>query len=297
MTNEERDLITRFIERVGGAQAGGFAPGTGQSGAQPLPPVDREADALIADLFVRHPEARYRITQTAFVQEHALVAAQNRIQQLEWEVQQARQAQAAAQQPGASPWGQPPQQQESRGFFGGLFGGGSRQAPPQYAPPPQQQYAQPQYAPPPPQYAPGYSPGMFQQRGSGFLGSALTTAAGVAGGMVAGNALMGLFSGSHGAAAAATPTASEFIPVQPASPWAAPPVTGPATDSYDVGGADKGTADNSGWTNVDQGGWQQPASDTGGWDTQQSAADTGGWSDPGTDTSDAGGGGGGDDWT
>ena len=42
----------------------------------------------------------------------------------------------------------------------------------------QPQYQQPQYAPPPPQYAPGYQPGMFQQRGSGFLGTALTTAAG-----------------------------------------------------------------------------------------------------------------------
>ncbi len=40
---------------------------------------------------------------------------------------------------------------------------------------------------------------MFQRGGgSGFLGSALTTAAGVAGGVVAGNALMGLFSGHGG---------------------------------------------------------------------------------------------------
>ena len=290
MTNEERDLITRFIERVGGAQPGGFAPGTAQ--AAPLPPIDREADALIADLFVRHPEARYRITQTAFVQEHALVAAQNRIQQLEWELQQAHQAQQA-QAPGASPWGQPPQQPESRGFFGSLFGGGSRQATPQYAPPPQ--YNQAQYAPPPPQYAPGYSPGMFQQRGSGFLGSALTTAAGVAGGLVAGNALMGLFSGGHGGGfGASTPTAAEFIPVQPASPWSAPPVAGPVSDPYDLGGADKGVADNSAWSNTDQGGWSQPAADTGGWQ-DASNVDTGGWSDPGSDTADFGGGG--DDWT
>jgi uncharacterized protein len=39
---------------------------------------------------------------------------------------------------------------------------------------------------------------MFQRSGSGFLGSALTTAAGVAGGVVAGNALMDLFSGHGG---------------------------------------------------------------------------------------------------
>ena len=43
------------------------------------------------------PEARFRITQTAFVQEHALVAAQNRIQELEWELENTtRQAQAAS---------------------------------------------------------------------------------------------------------------------------------------------------------------------------------------------------------
>ena len=38
---------------------------------------------------------------------------------------------------------------------------------------------------------------MFQGGGSGFLGSALTTATGVAGGMLAANALTGLFSGHH----------------------------------------------------------------------------------------------------
>jgi hypothetical protein len=272
MTNEERDLITRFVARVGGGHSGSFAAGTGQAGTPPLPPVDQEADALIADLFVRYPEARYRMTQTAFVQEHALTELQNRVQRLEWELQQARQQAQAA--PAASPWGPPPQQ-ESRGFFGGLFGGGSRQA----APPPQ--YAQPQYAPPPPQYAPGYSPGMFQQRGSGFLGSALTTAAGVAGGLVAGNALMGLFSGSHGGEAGLASTASnEFIPVPPSSPWATPPAATPVSDPYDAGGADKGSADTSGW--------QQPVSDPGGWDTQQSV-DNSGWSDGGGD-------GGGGDW-
>ena len=163
-----------------------------------LPPVDPEADRLIGDLFNRYPEARYRITQLAFVQEHALAEAQNRIQRLEWEVQQARQqAQQAQQQQSSGSGG---------GFFSGLFGGGSRSAPPpQQGGPAWNQGAAAGYAPgyqqaaaPPPQYAPSYQPGMFQRPGSGFLGSALTTAAGVAGGLVAGNALMNLFSGSHG---------------------------------------------------------------------------------------------------
>ena len=277
MTNEERDLITSFIQRVGAAQSGGvFASQPGQP-APALPPIDPDADRLIADLFARYPEARYRITQMAFVQEHALVEASNRIQRLQWELQQAQQRQQA---PGgaASPWGQPPQQQESRGFFGSLFGG-SRQAPPP-------QYSQPQYAPPPPpppQYAPGYSPGMFAPRGSGFLGSALTTAAGVAGGLVAGNALMNLFSGGHGGFGSVP--SGGFIPTaEAASPWAAPGGATPGVDPYDAGGAAKAEPDSSGWTT------DQPAADNSGWtdasnvpDDQQ-APDDGGWSDPGGDS-------------
>src|SRR4051794_23964764 len=200
MTNEERDIITQFIGRVGGGQAaqpafGGSVPATT---TPPLPPVDPDADRLIRDLFNRYTAAPYRITQLAFVQEHALVEAQNRIQRLEWELQQAQQAaQQAQQQSGGRSGG--------GGFFSGLFGGGGgrqQSAPPPQGDPrwgnqggqPQQPYYQ-QSAPPPPQYPPNYQQGMFQQRGgSGFLGSALTTAAGVAGGMVAGQALMNLFS-------------------------------------------------------------------------------------------------------
>ncbi|MCB4824034.1 DUF2076 domain-containing protein [Roseicella aerolata] len=187
MNDEERRIITQYVERVAGAapaQApaspwGGMGGSVPATQARPnLPPVDREADALIADLFARHPEARYRITQTAFVQEAALVEAQNRIRQLEWEVENARtQAEAA--------------QQSKGGLFGGMFGGGARPQP-RMAPPPQ------------PVYPPGYNPGMLQQQrgGSGFLGTAVMTAAGVAGGMVLGNMLMNAFSGGGAAQAA-----------------------------------------------------------------------------------------------
>jgi len=199
MTNEERDLIARFISRVAGSpQGSGILAGPGGSvpQSQPaLPPLDRDADTFIAQQFQQYPEARYRITQTALVQEAAFAEAQNRIRRLEWELQQTQQAaQQSAQQA--------PQQQ--KGFFGSLFGGGQQQQQPQrggYAQPGPgygQQF-QPTSAPPQPQYPPNYQPGMFQARGgSGFLGSALTTAAGVAGGMVVGNALMGAFSGHNG---------------------------------------------------------------------------------------------------
>ncbi|MCO6418779.1 DUF2076 domain-containing protein [Siccirubricoccus sp. KC 17139] len=210
MNDEERRIITQFVERIAGvAPAASGSPRPWGGGSVPqsapnLPPVDREADALIQDLFARYPEARYRITQTAFVQEAALVEAQNRIRQLEWEVENAKaQAQAAQQAP------------RSGGLFGGMFGGGS--APRQAAPTP---------PPPQPVYPPGYNPGMLQPQrsGSGFLGTALTTAAGVAGGMVLGNMLMNAFSGHGGAASAAGLGGADALgaATPTASPWSDP---------------------------------------------------------------------------
>ena len=285
MTQEERDFITAFIQRVGGPVAapqgfatrfGGSVPATVPQSV--LPPMDREADALLAELFTRHPEARYRISQLAFVQEQALAEAQNRLARMEWEMEQTRAAAPPPQQL-ASPWGQPqaqsqvqtqvqPQAQppQSRGIFGGLFGGRSAPPQPQNAPP--QQFRQP----PQPQYPPGYQPGMMQQQGgSGFLGTALTTAAGVAGGMLAANALTSMFSGGGHGAHAATPVSS--------------PVSQPQADPFASGGAPKS---DTGWTDpsagAGAGGWSTPASspgfdapqDTGWADT----ADSGGWSDP-----------------
>jgi hypothetical protein len=218
MTDEERRIITSFVERVSGAQAQrpaspwGALGGGGAQSAQPLPPVDPEADRLIADLFARNPEARYRLTQMAFVQEAALVEMQNRIRQLEWEVENAgRQAQAS----------------QNRGMFGGMFGGGQRPAPM----PPRPQ----------PQYPPGYNPAAFQQGGGrGFLGTALMTAAGVAGGLVLGNAIMGALSG--GAAEAATAGAGAFGAenVPTSSPWTDPGAAAGNDAAGAYGGQDAG---------------------------------------------------------
>ncbi|MDR3534112.1 MAG: DUF2076 domain-containing protein [Rhodopila sp.] len=273
MTNEERDIIGQFIARVGGAnQPSGFTAGSVPATQPALPPIDRDADTFIGQAFAQYPEARYRITQLAFVQEHALVEAQNRIQRLEWELQQAQQAaqqaQQAAQQAGPRSGG---------GFLGGLFGGGSR---PQPAPPqgdprwggqagqPQQPYY-PQSAPPPPQYPPNYQQGMFQQRGgSGFLGSALTTAAGVAGGLVAGNALMSLFSphqsGFGGGFGGGAPAAS---------PWATP--AAPTQDYVDTGSWDQGggAAPAGNQDYVDNGTWDQSGGGDTSW-TDNSGGDT-----------------------
>jgi uncharacterized protein len=286
MTNEERDIIANFIARVGGAGAqpspwaGASVPATT---AQALPPIDPEADRFIAEQFNRYPDVRYRITQLAFVQDHALAEAQNRLKRLEWELQQAQQR--AAQQP---------QQQGGGGFFSGLFGGGRQQAAPppggqpggpwgQGAPPPGYQQAAP-----PPQYAPAYQPGMFQRPGSGFLGSALTTAAGVAGGVLAADAIRDLFSPRQtlgGGFAPDAPFGGGGMPsadpgyVDQGS-WTSPD---PGTAQPDQGYVDSGTWDQGG---VDPSAVPDPTNDPsgGGWD--QGSSDSG-WDQGGTSDDDS----------
>lgn len=134
MTPEEKDAIIGFFDRLRALQG------------------ERDADAerLIHELMECHPQTKYYVSQMAFFLEHALAQAQNRIRELEHELEQQR--------AGAG------------GFLGGLFGGG-RQAPP-----------------PAPMHAPGYRPGMFQQPG-GFFGGAAGTAMGVAGGLLLGSLL------------------------------------------------------------------------------------------------------------
>jgi uncharacterized protein len=295
MTNEERDIITQFIGRVGGTQAaqpafGGSVPATTTPA---LPPVDAEADRFIGDLFTRYPEARYRITQLAFVQEHALAEAQNRIQRLEWELQQTRQAAQQA-----------PQQQPASGggFFSGLFGGGASRPsppPPQQGGPawnqgggPQPQYQQAPPPPPPPQYAPSYQPGMFQRQGSGFLGSALTTAAGVAGGVVAGNALMNLFSGGHGLGGGfgGGLGGGNTTIIEENNPWGGAGANQGYVDqgTWDTSGGggqnDQGYAGNSTWDTSggggDQSSWTDNSNDPG-WDN--SGGSDAGWDTSGSD--------------
>ena len=271
MNDEERRIISEFVARIAGATpaaapAGPWGSVPNTQAQPPLPPVDREADALIAELFNRYPEARYRITQTAFVQEAAIVEMQNRIRQLEWEVENARrqgQAQAA-------------QQQKGGGLFGMFGGGGARQAQPAPMPPPPQ-----------PQYPPNYNPQMLQpQRGGmGFFGTALAGAAGVAGGMLLGNALMNAFGGSHGAAQAATQAATPA-----SSPWSDPGAhaaaqgwtnEGEAKSDWGGGGSDKfaesGSQDwgGQGGNYVDQGGDATQTS----WGGDDSSYDDGGGSD------------------
>jgi len=274
MTDEERRLITAFVERVAGAQQAQGAWGNGGQQRPPLPPVDPDADRLLWEMFNRYPEARYRITQTAFVQEAALVEAQNRIRQLEWEVENARrQGQAMA------------SQAQPRGAFGGLFGGGRPAVPPPAPMPP----------PPQPQYPPGYNPAAMQQAqgrsGMGFLGTAATAAAGVAGGMILGNMLMNAFSG-HGAHAAPFGGGG-------GGSWGSNPVS--ASWGQDGGMKDGGA---SPWSNTggdgsaSGGGWSQDAGAAGGggWGQADAVPDDAGYASDASYDQGGGDGGGGGDW-
>lgn len=150
---------------------------------------DVEADALIARYVSQMPYAPYALAQTVLVQEHALRQAQARIESLE--------AQARSSAPAATP----------TSFLGGLLGGrgasvptiGARSAPDMSASPP----------PPQPDLAPAAAPrtpwgqsrgiGGFGGSGAGgFLQGAMTTAAGVAGGMLLADGIRSLMSSGSG---------------------------------------------------------------------------------------------------
>jgi uncharacterized protein len=188
MTPEERQLLGGLFQRVASTAS---------------TPRDAEAEAFINDAIRMQPHAPYALAQTVLIQQQALEAATRRLQELE--------AQAQGQNA--------PQQDTS--FLGSigrsLFGGGQSAPPPPrsnydasaYAktsaygsPPPSQGYApQPQYAgqqqpPYPSNSGPWGAPP--PSSGGGFLQNALTTAAGVAGGMVVADSLRGLFGGHSG---------------------------------------------------------------------------------------------------
>lgn len=162
MTPQERELIDGLFQRLKSADT---------------PQKDREAEDLINKRTVELPATPYLLVQTALVQEHALAAAQQRIAQLEKDLEAAK---AQAPTPAAS---------GSTSFLGGLLGGGRwnqggaapaaagpgaaapRSSVPITAPAPQPAFA-----------AAGAAPYAAAPASGGFLHSALTTAAGVAGG-------------------------------------------------------------------------------------------------------------------
>jgi len=179
MNDQERQVIDDIFRRLE------------QVANQPREP---EAERYIAEKLRRQPYAPYAMAQAVFVQEQALTNLQAENEQLRAELEQAM------------------HQPQAGGFLSSIFGGGGSRPPgPAYNAPPARQ-ASPWGQPHPsqPQYgAPqggmmGGAPGgpwgggaMQRGGGGGFLGSALSTAAGVAGGVMLANALSHAFSGDN----------------------------------------------------------------------------------------------------
>ncbi len=185
MSPEERQLLQGLFDRMRGSANN---------------PRDREAEALIADNLRQQPYAPYLLSQTVIVQDQALRAANDKLQQLEAQVQQMQGSGAGA-----------PQQPGSGGFLSGigsLFGGGAAAQPQPQARSPWNQGAPqggyPQQGgggyPPPPQQGGPWSGGAAPQQaagGGGFLHGALGAAAGVAGGVLLADSIKGLFGGHN----------------------------------------------------------------------------------------------------
>ena len=231
MNHEEQTLIDGLFGRLKQAESEGA-------------PRDAQAQARIAEHLQQQPSAPYYMAQAILVQEAALKRLDEQNRQLQADLNQAR-AQVAATAP------------SSGGFLSSIFGGGARQPEPQ-----PQRAAQP--APAPATSGGGWrepasgfgGPGVApQQQGfnaapqaaparggaSSFLGGALQTAAGVAGGVMQAQGISSLF-GHH---SSQPQEVTEIINEAPA----------PASDSG-WGGNDEQrlTADNGGYGN-DQGGF------------------------------------------
>jgi hypothetical protein len=242
MTPQEKDLITSLMDRL--TKAGGE-------------PKDREAEALIRQSVAEQPDAPYQLVQTVLIQDMALNQAQSRIADLEKKLAEAtpRTQQPTSflgglagrfgvppQQPG--PWRQqaPPSSGYSQASYGqgsygqGSYGQGQGQG----------GYARPDY----PQ--PAFPGGV--QGGSGFLRSAATTAAGVAGGALLFEGIRSMF-GNHAdgilSGIAQQPAITETVinnyygdePVAADDYGAANADRGPdfaADESFDSGGGDIG---------------------------------------------------------
>lgn len=195
MNDQDRAAIEELFQRMAEFGRGGA-------------PRDADAERLIAQRIASQPGAAYYMAQTIIVQEQALKAAQERLEQAE---------RAAT---------EPVQQKESGGFLSSVWGGGrgNDDAPQRRGSVPSVGRRNetgaggygsgPGYGGPGGGQQPGFGqqqPGMMQGRGGGgFLAGAAQTAMGVAGGVMLGNMIGGMFGGGGGAAqaAGATPAAA-----------------------------------------------------------------------------------------
>ena len=140
------------------------------------PPRDPEAEAFIAGQIAGQPGAPYYMAQTIVVQEQALAAAQARIEELE--SRQAEEPRGGFRMPFGGERDQPAERATRRGSVPTIGRAATDNA--------------------------GVGRG-----GGGFLAGAAQTAMGVAGGLLLGNMLAGLFGGGSEAQAAESPQTDE----------------------------------------------------------------------------------------
>jgi hypothetical protein len=175
MNADERQLITSLFERMRNHGA---------------PEKDREAEALINQQLRANPDAAYMLVQSVLVQEQTLEAANSRVLELEEQVRSLEE-------------GDRPRSARSGGFLGGYWGGrrgeeprssvpvvGSRATPSAYDGRGDNRSPWSQSAPPP-----QAQPAPAASAGGGFMRSALTTAAGVAGGMLVADSIRNMIGG------------------------------------------------------------------------------------------------------
>jgi hypothetical protein len=229
MTPKERELIQSVANRLKNAK---------------LSHKDAEAEALIGEQVAAQPDAVYKLTQAVILQEYTLSQAQQRLETMEKELQDAR-SQASAEQAGQG------------SFLGGLFGGGrsaagaagtsgARASSGQRPVPGMAAAGRPGALGQSAGGAPGYA-GTAPQRAGGsgmgdFMRSAAAMAVGVAGGHLLFNSLSNMFGDDPSAAAEVSDAGAE---AQPAAEEAAP--------AEETAAAEAPAEDTGGWGADDAG--------------------------------------------
>lgn len=169
MNQQERDIIQGIFDRLKAAES---------------QPRDAEAERFIADLQTRQPYAPYVLAQSVYALEQSVNTLSGQLDAAQREISDLK---AKAQAPA-----------QSGGFLSGIFGGNTPAATPRpsgpWGQPIQSQQPQPQSGPWGGQQAPA-----APRTGGGFLATAATAAVGVAGGMLAANAISSMLGGgNHG---------------------------------------------------------------------------------------------------
>jgi hypothetical protein len=174
MTLQEKELLTRFLQLLMGAQAG---------------QKDADAEALIRDAVARQPDAAYLLVQRTMQLEQLLQSSQEQVKNLQTELEQARAGSSSGgsflNDPNA--WGSRPTARQATGEEPVVQRSVSGQALPQQ-PLPQQPLQQQPLAQQPPlaRAAPGGS------WSSGLFGNIASTAAGVVAGSFLFQGIQGL---------------------------------------------------------------------------------------------------------